>query len=138
MESPFYSMIELAVENHYPNDNVVEFTEEEEEEEEEWSEGSLVTFSYHSKEESQLGSKGEGWTPIEVESLLVDHDFKSKRRDVGRACVITKQLCEKSSVIAASKKELKVAISPSTEQSVVCSTSGANCSLDMVNVSNPT
>ena len=80
-------------------------------------------------------SKGEGWMPALVKSVSVDHDFKSKGRDVGSACVVEEQLSEESSMDATSEMELEVVVSPSIEHSRVCSTSTANCSLERVNAS---
>ena len=86
---------------------------------------------------SVSGSKGEGWMPILVESASICHDFKCKEIDVGSAGAIAKELSEES-MDATSKKELEVMVSPSIKQSLVCSTSIASCSLEMMDASNST
>ena len=73
--------------------------------------------------------------PILVESASIFHDFKWKEIDVGKAGAIAKELSEES-MDATSKKELEVTISPSIKQSLVCSTSIASCSLEMMDASN--
>ena len=73
--------------------------------------------------------------PILVESASICDDFKFKEIDVGSAGAIAKELSEES-MDATSKKELEVMISPSIEQSLVCSTSIASCSLEMMDASN--
>ena len=73
--------------------------------------------------------------PILVESASICHDFKCKEIDVSRAGAIAKELSEES-MDATSKKELEVTISPSIEQSLVCSTSIASCNLEMMDASN--
>ena len=74
--------------------------------------------------------------PILVESALICHDFKCKEIDVGSASAIAKELSEESMDAISGNKELKVTVSPSIEQSLVCSMSIANCILDMMDASN--